>query len=185
MSSPTQSTDSSTSVAETNNAVFPIPDDGVFQVVELNEEDPTKYIIGLIQGATKTIRFSTALSDFYTKKEVTEAFKQVLQNGVKVQLLLEQGVYYPERKATLSNFFDIFSSENLEVRQVEYPTILPHWLFIDDNHIRIEKEHKYNELKTSNGIFYHTESVTNESAKSLILALRNNFKKWWDNSRPL
>jgi len=163
---------------------FPTRDREELIVIELDNEDPSKHIAGLLENAETKIQFSTALSDFYKSEEIQNSFVDIANRGISVDLLLDAGIDWEAKKKELATIFNAFTASNkLKVKQSKDK--IPHWLIIDNGkHIRVEQEHKNdkNVIKTSNAILYFTTSETDEAVTFLITSIRDSFKEWWQES---
>jgi len=167
-------------------AFISVPEREVLEVIELDDEDPSGYIAGLLKDTKTKIQFSTALSDFYKYADIQNSFIAIAKKGIPVDLLLDVDVDWETKRKELETIFNAFTGDKLTVKQSKEK--IPHWLIIDDgNHIRIEKEHKNGKdvIRTSNAILYHTKNEKDEAVIFLVKNINDNFNDWWKDAEPM
>jgi len=159
--------------------------EGKFNTIQLKKEDPEILIIDLLKATKKSLSMSSSLAPvFYVKKpNVYNAFKETLQNeNVKTRLIFDSSVSeWNTIKAVLQfnneTWVDsLIKNKTLEVRENKN---IPHWIIVDDDHVRIEKSHDPGVLLTTNAIMHNIEKSNDAALKVLFSTIKSTFDSWW------
>jgi hypothetical protein len=163
----------------TNSVKENIPYEGKFCVKEVTGKLPVKEISELYGYATKSVYLSSGITEFFEYPEIREAFTKAAEKlSDPIQLILDSRVDWSERKGKLPWLTALVSSGKVIIKQSD--EAIPHWIIVDADHIRLEKEHPPKPIQVSNAILYNTKDTEDKTIKRLISAVLDNFAAWWN-----
>jgi hypothetical protein len=117
------------------------------EVIQNRTPDHAGIIISaLFENAKNDVRIiCDRLSDVaYGKDEVIAAAKKFVEDGGKIQIVIEEAVSYPESRF-LTAFRDLIETEKLDLRLVSPPIkekYAFHFMVADDAHYRFQRDRK-------------------------------------------
>lgn len=162
-----------------------LPYGGEFTVIDVDNEklsDPKtrEKINTLLEAAETKICLSSNLSEnFYKHEDVKKVFINAVKNKKNIQLLIEPSTKWSKENLETSWLVEL-AENNKKVFQVNRSfDDVPHWIIVDDNHIRIEDEHKNDATKVSNSIIYNTKTQRDDKTKLFMNVILKTFEKWW------
>jgi len=164
-------------------AEYRVPNDGQYKLIKITDGYASKHIRGLLEAVEPNgqVSLSSALTlKFHNDPDVLYAFRQVVDKGVTIRLLLDYNVDWAEKKEAVEwvkYFYASPRAGNLVVKQSKEK--LTHWLIVDQKHIRLEEPHPPDPQVTSNAIMYHVDKSTEEPVKLLVLAILQTFEQRW------
>lgn len=134
-------------------------------------------IICLFNKANKYIWMSSGFNtDFYTDSQVMDAMTKAFNRSGEIRILIEGDI--TNIRDSFNWLFALKAQLGNKI-QVKNVMNIPHWLIVDGNHFRLEKEH----VKGAVGI--NNLFITDVKEPLVSDVIQRKFEDWWFRATPI
>jgi hypothetical protein len=146
---------------------------------EIIDQDPEFAIVSLLNAANVSVWMSSRLTPvFYNREKVRDAFIAAANRTTDFHLILDSDINWADRKDKMPWLGELLQKGKIVAEQSKEP--IPHWLLVDSNHVRMEKEHDEDLSKTSNLIVWNAKDDP-----MITVTVQSKFDLWWQNGSPI